>query len=178
MWTKPKLSRLQKGVFLFLTLAFVWANLDVRSDGFRSWQGFPFTFHEDSDAGHVMYDGRIVVADIALAATVLTLFLLFFRSSHAVASVPQVLALATFSAIYLWLNVDAWFGWPMAWLWIPATATYGFPFAYQGYSGAMRLGTGWAIIPNVLIGLICYRVIDHAFATNRRHELHATGADR
>jgi len=171
MWTKPILSRLQKRVFLFFTLAFVWANLHVRSNGFTSWQGFPLTFHEDSDAGHIMYDGRIVVVDIALGASVLTLFLFFCRSSRAEASITQILTLATFSGIYLWANIDAWFGWPMAWLWNSQTATYGFPFAYEGFSGAMRLGTGWAIIPNVVIGVLCYRVIDHAFVTHR-HKLH------
>jgi hypothetical protein len=167
MWMKPVLSIPQKRALVVLTLLLVWSNTHVHSDGFLSWQGFPFTFHKDSDAGHLMYDRRMLVADIAIAIGVAVLFIVscavFWRSSKAQASVLQVLVLAAFSAAYFWANTTIWSGWPMSWIWNSQTHTLGFPFACEGASGAMRLGTAWTTVPNLVIGFVCYRAIDHGF---------------
>jgi hypothetical protein len=55
----------------------------------------------------------------------------------------------------------------MGWLWKGQIFTYGFPFAYGGQAGGMRLGMDWAIIPNIMIGVVGYLAIDRGFTNIR-----------
>src|SRR5262249_11133111 len=99
---------------------------------------------------------------------VLLLLLFSLTSKNGVVPRAQMISLIVFVALYYWMNVDAWYGWPMAWIWNTSqTFTYGFPFAYGGQSGAMHLGSYWAIIPNIVIGIVGYRLIDRAFTNSR-----------
>jgi hypothetical protein len=169
---KLALSRIQKRTLVFVTLASVYANTHVRSNGFDSSQGFPFVFRHGSDAGPSEFNGQLFLTDVAIAISLLSLLLSFLTSNKEVATRAQMIPLMVFSALYYWMNVDAWFGWPMAWIWNSRqTFTYGFPFAYDGRSGGMHVGSPWAIILNIVIGVVGYRLIDRAFTNSRLAQL-------
>jgi hypothetical protein len=167
MWMKPVLSGIQKTTLVVLALAAIYANKHVRSDGFVSSQGFPLVFRHFGDAGPFVFSEQLFLTDAAIAAGVLLALLLTLASKNGNASRAQTVSLMAFSALYYWMNVDVWHGWPMGWLWKGQIYTYGFPLTYAGQAGTMHLGSDWAIIPDIIIGVVGYLAIDRAFTKLR-----------